>query len=347
MDERDIRPIGEPSMVDMDYHRGERFTFKIQYEIRPEITLREYKGLRVEKPVHPVVDADVDAEILRIRKANSTTEQVSAVTDTEHVVTADIQELDPAGTPIIGRKAKDTAFYLADESLSKEIRAALKNAEAGGSYRTRLEPSEDGKNPALDVVLNVSKIDRVILPLFDEQLVEKITGGRTKTPDEFRQHLRSDLERYWSDWSERRLADTISSMIVKEHDFPVPESLVTTVLDSYLEDLRGRSRDRKLPKDFDEGKFRQESREHAVWQAKWILLKDKIAETEKISIGEDDIAKAAEKESKRIGLPADRMIEYYSKSSSARSQLLSKKVMDFLIAEAKVSEKEVLNEQQQ
>src|SRR5574339_396959 len=25
MDEKGIRPLGEPSMVDMDYHRGERF----------------------------------------------------------------------------------------------------------------------------------------------------------------------------------------------------------------------------------------------------------------------------------------------------------------------------------
>jgi len=344
MDERDIHPLGEPSMVDMDYQRGDRFRFRIQYEIRPDIMLGTYKKLAVEKPVHHPDEADAEAEILRLRKANSTTEVVNAVTDLEHVVTADIQELDPVGTPIIGRKAKDMHFYLADESLSAGIRNALKNAESGGSYRTRLEPVEAEGKPALEIILNVSKIEKVVLPAFDDALVSKITGGKIASVDEFRANLRTDLERYWTDWSERKLADAISAEIVKNHFFTVPESLVTTVMDSYVEDIRNRTRDRKLPKDFDEEKFRHESRELAVWQAKWLLLKERIADVEKIELNETDIEQAVEAESGRIGVPKDRMMEYYRKSSAARNQLLSKKIMAFLVAEAKVTEKEVAHE---
>jgi trigger factor len=344
MDEKDIRPLGEPSMVDMDYRRGESFRFKIQYEIRPEIALGNYKKLKVEKPVHTVNDDEIEAEILRVRKSNSTTEEVAEVTDMEHIVTADIQELDPAGTPIIGRKAKDMRFYLADETLSNEIRNALKNAAVGSSYRSRLEAAEgEGKSP-LEVSLNVTKVEKVFLPAFDEALVSKVTGGKVSSVDEFRTNLRGDLERYWADWSEHKLADAISAEIVKAHEFPVPESLVNTVMDSYIEDIKTRSRDRKLPKDFDETKFRHDSRELAVWQAKWLLLKERIAEVEGITAGEEDLAKAAAEEATRIGLPADRLLEYYRKSSSAKSQLLSRKIMSFLVAEAAVTEREVTHE---
>lgn len=344
MEEKDIKPLGEPSMVDMDFRRGESFRFKIQYEIRPEIVLGNYRQLNVEKPVHALTEEEVDSEILRIRKSNSAMEEVPEVTDTEHVVTADIQELDPGGTPIIGRKAKDMRFYLGDETLSNEIRGALKNAAVGMSYRTRIEASEgEGKAP-LDVSLNVTKVERVLLPPLDDALVSKITGGKISSVDEFRSSLRNDLGRYWTDWSERKLADAISAEIVKTHEFPVPESLLSTVMDSYIEDIKSRSRDRKLPKDFDEAKFRHDSRELALWQAKWLLLKERIAEVEGISVGDEDLVKAAEEESVRVGLPADRLVEYYRKSSSAKGQFLSKKIMNFLIAEAVVTEREVAHE---
>jgi trigger factor len=187
-------------------------------------------------------------------------------------------------------------------------------------------------------------VEKVLLPSFDEELVSKITAGKITSVDEFRSNLRNDLERYWGDWSERKLADAISSQIVKTHDFPVPESLITTVMDSYIEDLRSRSRDRKLPKDFDETRFRHDSRELAVWQAKWLLLKDRIAEVEGIKVTDEDLEQAAREEATRIGLPVDRLQEYYRKSASARSQLLSRKIMNFLIAESSITERETAHE---
>src|SRR5690349_22883760 len=51
VEERDIHPIGEPVVTDMDYRRGETLKFKIKYEIKPSFELKAYKSLALEKLV--------------------------------------------------------------------------------------------------------------------------------------------------------------------------------------------------------------------------------------------------------------------------------------------------------
>ena len=71
MEEQNIHPIGQPTMVDMDFKRGEHFQFTIKYEVKPDITLEAYKGITVERPVHAVTDAEVEAEIQQIRRSSA------------------------------------------------------------------------------------------------------------------------------------------------------------------------------------------------------------------------------------------------------------------------------------
>jgi len=341
MDERNIRPIGQPSMINMDYKRGTEFRFKIQYEIRPDITLAGYKNVQVEKPVHHVTDDETEAEILRLRRSNSTLTPVDTVTDQEHIVTGDVQELDPVGTPLIGRKASGMKFYLADESITTEIRQALGNATVGNSYRTRFEPTgtEETNRGAIDVTIAVTKIEKVELPAFDDTFVSTLTKGKSASVQMFRTNLSKDIERYWQEWSERKLADAISSEIVRTHYFPVPDSLVRTLLDSFVEDIKGRSKDRALPKDFDEEKFRTESHPLAVWQAKWMLIKERIAEAEKIEVADDDLDDLAAKDAGRVGIEKNQLLQYYRQSTSVRDRLLTEKIMKFLVQHARISEK--------
>ena len=35
MEEKDIHPVGQPTLVDMDFKRGRQFHFKIKYEVKP------------------------------------------------------------------------------------------------------------------------------------------------------------------------------------------------------------------------------------------------------------------------------------------------------------------------
>jgi trigger factor len=339
MTERNIAPLGTPSMVDMDFKRDDHFTFKIQYDVRPVVELGTYKGLRLDKFVHTVADAELDSEIHHLRRTNATTTEVQSVTDDEHIVTADAQELDESGSPIIGRKTADARFYLADPSLAPAIKECLSAATIGETYRASFENQHGDHTHKVSLALTPKKIEKLHLPAFDDALVTKISGGATSTAVEFRAKMQEDLARYWGEQAEKRLDDAIAQEMVKSHDFLVPESMVNSFLDAFVDDVRSRARDRKLPKNFDDKKFREENRDYAVWQSKWLLLKERIAEVEKISVTDAELESLAETESAKMGVDKDRLLEYYRASSAGTEQLLTDKIMAFLKQNATITEK--------
>lgn len=344
MDEKHIQPVGRPTMVDMDFRRGESFRFKIKYEIKPAIKLRKYKGVAVEKPVHAVTDAEVEAELMMLRRANSTTRETDAVTNAEHTVTADVQELDESGTPLIGKKTAGARFSLFDETLAPEIRDALMQAAVGTPVNTRFESTHGDHTHPVHIAITPTKIEKVELPPFDDALAKKITGDKVSSVDEFTRNLRADIERYWDEQANAKLKDNIARAIVAEHDFPVPEALVESLLDSFVEDLKQRSRDRKLPKGFDEKKFRDESRSYAEWQARWMLLKERIGDAEQLTVTDADMEAMADAEAGKIGIERERLLAFYKNSTAATDRLLSEKIMAFLTDNAKITEKPAVTE---
>jgi trigger factor len=346
MTERKIQPIGQPSLTDVDFKRGEHFRFKIKYEVKPEIKLKKYKGLAVEKPIHTVTEAEIQKEIDHIRRINSTTTEAVAATDNEHIVVGDVQELDDAGTPLIGKKTPSARFYLSDETLAPEIRNALAGAEVGGVYKAIFESKHGDHAHTVHIAITVTKIEKVSLPPFDDALVKSVTKEKVTSSEEFLKNLRLDMAKYWEEKAERAVSDGIAQQLVQQHDFPLPESLVNTFLDAFVEDIKNRSKDKKLPANFDEAKFRDESRELASWQAKWMLLKERIAEEENLIVTDEELDERATTEAAQIGIAKERLLEYYKNSGSTTDRMLSDKIMSFLKSNAKVTARVVADEQE-
>jgi trigger factor len=338
MEEKNIQPIGTPSMVDMDFKRGEHFHFTINFEVKPSFTLGKYKGIEVTGPVHQITEKEVEAEIMNIRRANSTMTAAAFAVDEDHLVTADVQELDEGGTPLIGKKSPNARFLLSDESLAPEIRAGLLNAGIGTARTLKFESKHGEHTHPMHLSMTVTNVEKVTLPPFDDALVVKITGGKVATASEFVTTLRNDIAKYWEDRANNTLNDNIAKAIVEAHAFPVPEALVESLLDSFVEDVKQRARDRKLPRGFDEKKFREESRSYALWQARWMLLKEQIAAAEKLEVTDAELVELATAESAKVGVDRERMIQFYRNSSGATDRLLSDKVMAFLRSNAKITE---------
>ena len=340
-EERAIHPIGTPSMVDMDYRRGEHFRFTIRYEVRPEFTLEEYRGLAVEKPVHRVTDDELEHELEHILRLNAVMTPVERAEGDLAVVTADAQELDDAGMPLVGRVTKDAKFALDDRTLAAEIKDVLRGAQTGQEVRVRFESRHGDHTHPVHLGLTVKGVERVDLPPFDDAFVGKITGGKVTAAEEFRANLRRDLERYWDEQGRRAVDEAIASEIVRRHGFAVPDSMVNSLLDSYLDEIRSRSRDRRLPAGFEEKKWRDENRASAVWQAKWILLRSRIADAEGIAVANEDLSATAAEEAGRTQIPQERLLEYYRQSGAVGERILGDKLMAFLRGAAAITEREI------
>jgi trigger factor len=334
-----LRPVGEPTLTDIQYKRGESLAFKIKYEVMPEITLKEYKGIRLEKLIHTVTDREIEAEITRIRRANAAFIETQSADDDEHIVTVDVQELDGTDFPMIGRKSENQRIYLADETLVPELKEALRNAAVGSSPRVRYESQHGDHKHQTNIQVTVKKIEKIQLPDFDDALVQKITKGKTHVVQDFREQLRKDIEQYWQDRSDRKLESDLIGEIVRRHDFVVPEALVKGIVTSQLQDMQTRFPNQKLPADFDEQKFREDVHPSAVFQAKWLLLREIILKEEGIKVDDAELEKFAKDKAQQTGIEESKLVDFFKQSEETQRRLVSDKLMALLKSHAKISEK--------
>lgn len=341
INERNIRPIGEPVLTDINYKRGESLSFKIKYEIKPVIKLQQYKELAIEKTVHTVSESDVENELLRLRQSNSKLEAAQTASDNEHVLTVDVQQLDDSGTPLIGKKNGDMKIYLGGGTVYQQIKDALLNASVGETKRVKFESEREGQTTLNHVDLLVKQIERVVLPEVTDEFVKGITKDKISTVEEFRKGLKDDIQRYATEQDDRAFVDTIVNEIVKRHEFTVPESLVRGITDSLIEDMKNRYPNKQLPPDFNDTTFRETNREYAYLQAKWFLIREEIIQAEGLKVEEADLEAIAEREAPKIGIEKDRLLAFYRTSDSVRDKILTDRLLAFLKEHSVVTEKQM------
>ncbi len=336
--EKNLKPIGEPVLIDLDFKHETGAKFKIRYDIRPEIVLKDYKGIEIEKVVHPVTEIDVEEEILRLCRSNASFQETDAVVDSEHIVTANMQDVDESGVPIAGKRSSNVRFYLADENLEQPFKTALINAKKGGVYRVQFEHEHGDHKHAVNTELAVTKVEKILTPELDQALIEKMTKGKTVSAEQFRADIRKDLEEYWKQQTERQVINTLTEEIIKRHEFQVPESLIRNVLNRLLEEMKNEYPGKNLPDDFDVEKFNEQNRPYAEYQSKWALLREELIKAEAIDATAEDLEKLADREAERMKIPKDRLVNYYKSSDSIKDRIVSDKLLKILTDSAKIKE---------
>ncbi len=333
--DKKIEVIGTPELVDVDYKRGESLTFKVKYEVLPEIQISNYNNLEVEKIVHEVDDKEVENEIRRLLIANATYEEADEVQGELYRVTVDLQGVDQNNLPVLGRRSENVVIDLDDESIVESLRQRLLRAKKNDEFI--IELTVDNKPEKVRV--SVKKIEKKILPDLNDGFASKVTGGKVNTVEDLRNYIKDELQRWWNEYSEIRFYDSIVSELVRTNDFSVPESLVEDFIQSMLDEEKSKYPDGKLPQNFDEQFFRQRKRADAVFSAKWYIIKNKIAQAEGIEVKDEDFEKLAEEDSAETGIEKEKLISFYKRSEHIKEKILNRKVLQFLKDKVKVVEK--------
>ncbi len=161
--------------------------------------------------------------------------------------------------------------------------------------------------------MTVSEVKLRTVPPLDADFVRAHTQGRTDSVDDLRAEARTELERSWNARSKQALEGKMVEAFVDAHRdaFLVPETLVETALDSMLDEARERFGG-QLPPTFDADAFREQGRERAEVQVRWLLVKDALIRDEAIEITDDDFE--AEFERLAGGSAEAEMVRMYLRS---------------------------------
>ncbi|MCB0725317.1 MAG: trigger factor [Ignavibacteriae bacterium] len=338
MMDNDVDMIGHGKMTDLDYLPKEKFTFKVEFEVKPEVKLENYKGFDLTKKKYVIDDSLVDEEVNYHKLNNAELAMDAEALDDDYVVTADVQTLDDAGNIIIGQGQKDVKLYLGNKDLLPEFKSALEGIKEGEDRIVNTK-TKDG-NPQ-KVKLSATKVEKMIYPEMNEEFFKKITGKEdVKTEEEFREAIRGELAKIYNDHGEQHLRNDLISEVVKNNDITIPDTFTEAILKSILEDYK-----KQLPKNYELtpeqlDEFNKSRKADAIFQAKWFLIREKLAEMENITAEDSDYMELAEENSARFNIPADKLVEVYKENNDIRSSIISRKVLDFLEKNSNITEEE-------
>jgi len=229
---------------------------------------------------------------------------------------------------------------LKEKTTEKEIKDALGNVSVGDVKEAKFEHRHGDHSHKVHVQMTVTKIEQMNLAPLDDALAKKVSGDKFQTAEELKNNIKKELDEFWADRVQRKFENDLLESIVKQYEFSVPEALVQNIVDTYIDEVKGQQPNRSLPKNFNEKQYRAASRETAVWQAKWLLIKERMLEKEKIEIPDAEIEKIAEEESKKLNIDKERLVSFYKTSENALERLKYNRLLDIIKEKITVTEVE-------
>ncbi len=333
MKEQQIAPVGTPKVTHMDFDDEKNLKLKFEIEVWPEIELNKYKGLKLEKTLYSIDDADVEEELKRLQYNYAAISAKDGPAGIGDRLTLTLQELDESGMPLVGKKYENITLELGKGFFDAGMEEQLEGIKAGESRKVEMTvDSGPADKPGKTERYNVTaeKVEKIELPELDDEFVKDLDSG-VETVEELRKRISENMEHYWAQQSEQKFFNTMAHEMLQNNPFDIPEALVENYLDRIVAEIKQKEQN------LDEGKVRNNYRSEAAFNIKWFHFKEKIAEVENITVGEEDLKDYLSK----IEDPKQR--EFLEKNKEYHQRILDdireKKILDFLVENSKITEK--------
>lgn len=338
--EKDLKPISMPQMTDLDFQMSEYLSFKVKYEVKPKIEVKDYKNLEIEKPVFKVRDEDIETEVKNMLKSKAIFELVDRIEGENNRITVDLQRIDKDGKEMEGGRSENMVIDLSDPKVNESIKKNCQNKKTGEefefSFTDKHMHGDHEHEEEFIYTAVIKKVEEIKMPEITEELIEQLSGKKAKTENELKDFTKSNYEKYYSDQSERIFENSLLNEIVKNNEFDPPKGYVENILARMIETEKQNAQQYNQPIP-DENVLRENLNSKAEWNAKWQIIMESIAETEKIEVTDQDLEEVAKEEAEKVGIPMEKLVKYY-KDSNRKESMVEEKVFEFLKANTKIKE---------
>jgi trigger factor len=363
IDEHELEPLGEPQL-DLETAAGLEplgempISFHVNVEVLPDIALGKYKGIKVARRTRPVKDEDVDRVIENLREGSASLEPVEdrgaqlgdSVTANFHGKFLD----EPDSEPI---NAEDIEVVLGGEGVVPEITNNLLDVRPDDEKTFRVSYPADfsskglaGKQVEYTVKVNALRLKEV--PEVDDEWAQSL-GDEIESLADLRAKVRADLESQAKNEAEGKMRADLVRQLVEAHAFELPDRLVQHQtehrLESVVRDMMGQGIDPRNPK-LDWEKARDSLKEQADYDLRGSLLLDRIAGEEKIEVSQqeiDDEINAIADASRQSPEQVRAILTKQGGERSIAGRLRNRKALDFLVANANVTDEEWKEEKEE
>jgi len=291
--EENIKPASRASLDHFSFEDG-RLKIKLSYEIHPEFELKSFDGYSFTQPRYTITDEDVRREINLILKGHGSLVTVEGAASETDTVIGDVTRLNSDGEAEEGSTMENHHFNLEYLPEDNPFRKALVGKKAGEIAAVATDP-KDEETPEQHYRIAISEVKRLELPELTDELVKEITGQRFENAADFTGDVRLQLEQHFTMKSEDELLESISARLIEENPVPAPKAMIASFSNMLVENAK-RQMGGNFPKGFDVSQFALAMAPNAEKHARWLLISQKIAETNNLIVTDEDIKAFAEKE---------------------------------------------------
>ncbi|HYL38056.1 MAG TPA: trigger factor, partial [Bryobacteraceae bacterium] len=342
MEEEELHPVGRPSVKDVQFKEGEPLRFKAEFEVAPEIDLKEYRGVTVHYSEPAVTDEDIAKRIEEIReqKAQFVNVEPRPAADGDYALVS-LDSVAGAAEPI---HQEEMQLKVGDQDTMPAFTEALRGMSPEEEKEFDVTYPEDyGKQPLAGKTVRFRMKLKMIrlkeLPELNDEFAQDL--GDYPTLNDLREAIRKAIFQEREAEAQGKAKDQLVDKLVAEHDFPVPEAYVERQIEAQLEQqLRGLAERGVDPSKLkiDWAKLKDAQRPKAIHDVKASLLIDKIAERESIHTTNDEVDHEVQRIAKQEREPVAAMRKKLEKEGiigRIAYQIRTNKTMNFLFEHAR------------
>ena len=341
---QDLKPAGHPHIQPLDEIDG--FKYTAVFEVYPEISLKGIDELEIVRPLSSVSDTDVDGMIEKLRVQKQTWRVVDRPAQNSDNVTISFSGTSE-GENFTDGKLEDFKVICGQKKMISGFEDNLLGLTAGAHKTFILNFPEDYGNEKLagkaaEFEVDVVEVEEPVLAEIDEAFI-KAYGIEDGLIGSFRADVKNNMQRELDQALRSKLKSSVMDALYGKVKLTVPNTLVDVEIESlmkpYIETAKRQKmklEDLKLPRD----SFEDQAKRRVALG----LILGEVIQKESIKLDNDKVRSTIEDMAKSYERPEDVVAWYYSDESrlnEVQQMVLEDQVVEWLVAQAKVSDETV------
>ena len=342
-----LETVGQPEfdVVSLD-DNGLVLSAKVY--VKPEVEIKDYTGIEVEREVAAVSDEDVDKEIELVRERNSreieVTDRAAEMGDTAVIDFEGFCD----GVAFEGGKGTDYALKLGSGSFIPgfEEQVTGKNIDeefdVNVTFPTEYHAADlAGKDATFKVKIHA--LTKVELPELDDDFAKDVSEFDTFA--EYKADVKAKIEKRHENEADRAVEDKLMETLIEKLEADIPEPMFEAETENFVRDYDSRLRMQGLDlktyfkyTGLDLDTLRAQMRPQAERQVKGRLALEKIAELEGLTATEEDIEGEYKNIAEAYGVELDQ-VKASIDSEAIAADMKVKKAMDLIKEKALIKSK--------
>ena len=338
VEENNLEIVSRPELDIKQIGKDKDFIFVVNVCVKPEATVKDYKGIEVKKVSTRVTKKDVDAEIEKIREKNA---RIVSVEDRE-LKNGDISVIDfegfVDGVAFEGGKGENFELTIGSGQFIPGFEDQMVGMKKDETRDVNVKFPEEyhaqdlaGKDATFKVVLH--EIKEKVLPEVDDEFAKDVS--EFETLGEYKKDLNKKVKADKEAKAKAEMEQEAIEKFIEKVEVTIPEGMIDSEVDKMVEEMNANLSYQGLNIDqylqyigISLEDYKKEMRGQAEKRIKLSLGLEFIAKEEKVEVTDDEIdARIKELAAQYGNKDDDSLLKNENARNYMRQQLSQDKVM--------------------